>query len=203
MSERRTIGASVFLAACLALLGTSPAVLAGTTVSADVDLRVAPTVSLETDPPRPFVVPSEHWSTKDVECWTTSGLVCFDDLNTTTEAQWLIDPIQTTQFNDETGVAGCSFTATDDNDDGVVVGKEVLDQAASNGCITGWDYTDDCGGGFLVTMVDGLRKSSETCTGYPTGWWQIQKNAHIAGDGIASLAIEDEDSLSLVFMRQA
>lgn len=173
--------------------------VAADVVDADVTLRVAPTFSQEATPSTGYVVPSEHVYAAAAEP-TLEGALGTDVPRTTSPAVWLRDPAETDAYDDETGVAGCSLTAEDADGNGDVTADEVLDQAAADGCITGWDYHTTFGDP-MMSMVDGLWKSNLTATGYPVGWWQIQKNLHVAHAGVASLTVDDGDSLGFVFMR--
>lgn len=192
------------LAAALAALVAATALPAAQAVGgAQVTLRVAPTFSQQADPATGYVIPSEHPFSAAAEP-ILEGLTGRDAPATTTPAVWLRDPAADDRFDDETGVAGCTLVATDADGSGAVTGAEVLTQAEDAGCITGWDTTLAFGDPF-VTSVDGLEKSdapgADPATGYPHGWWQIQENGHVAGDGIASLTLDDGDDLGLVYMR--
>ncbi len=199
--------ASVFVA----VVPSSTTATAKTASPVDVTLRVAPTYAEQVDPPTGYVIPSEHWGTKDIECLLTGGAVCLDP-TTTTEAEWIVDPAEETQHNAQPGVAGCELTVSDDDGNGAVGGGEVLDQAVSVGCILGWDSIWFDGIGDYVVMVDDLWKSNATqhgalcsvsCseTGYPDGWWQIQVDANLVDAGINDLDLSDGQSLEFVYMR--
>lgn len=130
-----------------------------------------------------LVVPSQHPFTN------------FGSAEATSPAVWLVDPAEDKRFNDRDGVAGCTIEPVDGNDDGAVDGGEVLDEAAEEGCISGWDYyvdTDD--GGRFVTCVDGLCNQGD---GWAT-FWQIQINGDIADVGIDGMDLDDGDSLEFV-----
>lgn len=192
------------LAAALASLVAATALPAAHALGGtEVTLRVAPTFSRQADPATGYVLPSEHPFSAALEP-TLEAAADKDAPATTTPAVWLRDPAATDRFDDETGVAGCTLVATDSDGSGAVTGAEALDQAEAQGCITGWAFTTAFGDPF-VTSVDGLEKSNapgaDPDTGYPHGWWQVQVNRHVAGDGIASLTLDQGDSLGLVYMR--
>lgn len=156
-----------------ALLVTALVPAAAATLPADVTLRVAPAG---------LVVPSAHWTTD----WVAGE---------TTPAVWAVDPAETTVLNGQDGVAGCTLSASDSNGDGAVSGAEVLDQATTNGCISGWDFEYYDGQGRYVTAVDGLQE-----TGWPASWWQLQVDGHLADAGIDGLDLTDGQSLELVYV---
>lgn len=157
-----------------------------TATSVTVTLRVAPTFADEADPSTGYVIPSEHWTANAAQN-IAEQYTGPHPVEATTPAVWLRDP---GDFAGQPGVAGCEVH-TGGNP---VTGEDVLDQAKEDGCISDWEMTPD---GF-VTMVDGLWKSNATSTGWPVAWWQIQKNLHIADNGIEQVTLEDGDSLGLV-----
>lgn len=209
---RETLLATILMGSLfVALAPAATTASASSAATADVTLRVAPTYAEEASPSTGYVIPSEHVYAKAAETLAEDAIreatnEDEDVPETTSPAVWLRDPATNQAFNDQVGVAGCTFEVQDGGDQGATIeGYEVLDQAADRGCLTGWAF-DIAFGDPVVTMVDDLWKSNETGAdqfGYPFGWWQIQKNGHIAGDGIGDVQLEDGDSLGLVFMRHA
>lgn len=195
------VGAAVVPAAAVTANDVSGAT---TPVTSVVTLRVAPTYSEETTPSTGYVLPSSHWTTAAAEYTLKKE---YEDKangdpstipNLTTPAVWLRDPAN---HQNQTGVAGCyNLEVPDADEDGDLEGHEVLNAATDQGCITGWEAWRSDGDPFLVA-VDGLWKSNETSSGWPEAWWQIQKNGHIAGDGISGVTLETGDELGLVRVR--
>lgn len=180
----RTIAVALL---CVTMFATAPVANGETspseeTVEADVTLRVAP---------EGFVIPSLHWTTS----WITGE---------STEAVWLIDPVEDDRFDDQDGVAGCAdLSVPDGNGDGRVDGGEVLDHATETGCISGWDYYIDDDWGRFLTEIDGREKAGPTQTGWPAGWWKIQLDGESSPVGIDHMDLEDGQSLSFVYMLHA
>jgi uncharacterized protein DUF4430 len=154
----------------LALAGLTIALLplvappAAAASSATVLLRVAPTG---------FVVPN-HWAVGN-------------------PSVWVVDTCDLQDLNAAPGVACCLVSASDDNLNGRVDGVDVLNTAASNGCISGW-AGDDFGFGIFVTSVDGLDQ-----VGWPVSWWYVQVNGAGSAVGISDVDLGDGDSLELVY----
>lgn len=167
---------------CVTMFATVPVAASQTSsdslVESEVTLRVAP---------EGFVVPSMHWTTNAVA-------------GETTQAHWVIDPVEDERFNDEDGVAGCQLTVEDANGDDRIDGGEVLDQATETGCISGWDYYVDDDFGRFVTMVDDRWKNNATQTGWPAGWWKVQVDGQSADVGIDHMDLDDDTDLSFVYM---
>lgn len=130
---------------------------------AQVTLRVGPSG---------FVVPS-HWAVGNPSIW-------------------LIDPSQTTTFNDAPGIAGCTLDVDDANEDGSIDGAEVLD-AATGICISGWTAQNQ-GFGLFVTSVDGL-----DAVGWPGTYWYLQVDGQSSPVGISDMTLTDGSSLELVY----
>lgn len=110
---------------------------------------------------------------------------------------WLVDPAENKQFNDRRGIAGCTIETPDHNDNDVVDGADVLDEALDTGCITSWHGRNDdsCtdGSDVLVAEVDGLSEI------YPVTYWLVQRNGTLAQTGICDMNLTESEELGFVY----
>lgn len=170
---RRLLAVLLPLALAVAPMAAGTA-LAGDEDTTDITLRVAP---------EGFVVPG-HWAAGN-------------------QAHWIVDPTETTTFNDKDGIAGCEL-AVPDGGTGTVDGADVLDHATETGCISGWDAKGYDFGRF-VTSVDGRDQVAtpdppvDQVGAIPAVWWLIQVDGYAASTGIDGLSLEDGQDLGFVY----
>lgn len=129
----------------------------------DITLRVAP---------QGFVVPSS----------TLLG----------NDAVWIIDPAETTDYSHVDGIAGCHLEVPLIDEETVVNGVQVLEEAEETDCIKGWDSTTHSYGEF-VDSIDGRDAA------WPAAWWLMQWNGEAASVGISTLSLDDGDNLGFVY----